>query len=418
MNMNALYDPIEAVRSSCAEVASVSSLVAINDDACEVFASDLMLRLGDLRRLSGGDSDGKSDEKSNTSPFHNYRDEWARMGWDPSSSSSSSNVDLLFELEEEITACAILHMLNIGHGHKHRLKELKLGRYKYGGYGSAYVTVLEGIGRAIVESKQKKGQCCSSQRMKDWSPEDTERCFLLPKEELFAVQITKVLQETGTILLAKGHRSIGAFIISIASPSSNDKKEHGTAGISVSEFVRNLVETIPAFCDRGIYKRGDGCGTITVHFYKKAFLLAKDIASPHRFSSLSNGSSTDGGGGGCSGLSVSFDLQGLDKLTVMADNVLPAVLGAKGVLRVDDTKSKDIITMGTPLPMGTELELELRALSVEACERIVGHMNKRLQHKSSPVTAMELDLWIWGILGKDEEFRNAPRHFTPTTIFY
>ena len=74
-----------------------------------------------------------------------------------SSSSSSSNVDLLFELEEEITACAILHMLNIGHGHKHRLKELKLGRYKYGGYGSAYVTVLEGIGRAIVESKQKKG---------------------------------------------------------------------------------------------------------------------------------------------------------------------------------------------------------------------------------------------------------------------
>ena len=49
------------------------------------------------------------------------------------------------------------------------------------------------------------------------------------------------------------------------------------------------------------------------------------------------------------------------------------------------------------LPAGSGLEVELRAVSVEACGRIVGAVNAKLEGTDEQrLTAALLDLWIWG----------------------
>mmetsp|Transcript_30529 Transcript_30529/g.45170 ORF Transcript_30529/g.45170 Transcript_30529/m.45170 type:complete len:356 (-) Transcript_30529:519-1586(-) len=355
-----MVDPIAAVKASCARVAKLSTRVQINDKACHEFALDLVLRLDELRA---------SVQQKDNALFHDYWDEWTlSMGWKPQT------------IEEEASAMASLHLLNIGHGHKKLLRKLKLGQYKFGGYGSAYVTVMEGVGRAAL-----KGHI-DSQRMIEWTADETNECFLLPSDSLFATQITEILQESGSALLSKGYSSLGDFIIKTISTLPNR---------DVSSFIDHVISLIPAFCDEIAYKLSDG-KVLTVHFFKKAFLLAKDI--PFRFRSRGN----------------IYDLKGLESLTVMADNVLPSVLRGRGILVLDDEASKKVAS-GT-LPMGG-LETELRALSVEASERIVCIVNENLNDKD-PLTSAELDLWLWGVLGKEERLREAPRHFTPTTVFY
>mmetsp|Transcript_33452 Transcript_33452/g.50467 ORF Transcript_33452/g.50467 Transcript_33452/m.50467 type:complete len:356 (-) Transcript_33452:90-1157(-) len=355
-----MADPIAAVKSSCAKIAKLSTRVQIKDEACQNFAQDLVHRIDDLRI-----SASRKDDAS----FHDYWDEWYQnMGWKPQ------------RIEDEVSAMATLHLLNIGHGHKKLLRELKLGQYKFGGYGSAFVTIMQGVGRAALKGS------IDSNRMRNWTVDDTKECFLLPRDSLFATQITGILQESGSALLSHGYNSLGSFIIKTLSDLSNHE---------VSSFVDSIIRLIPAFCDMGTYKVADG-KIVKVHFYKKAFLLARDV--PFRFSSRGS----------------IYKLKGLDSLPVMADNVLPSVLRARGILELNVAASKEI-TVGT-LPMGG-LEIELRALSVEASERIVCIVNEKLTEKNK-VTCAELDLWLWGILGKEDGLRDAPRHYTPETLYY
>ena len=103
-----------------------------------------------------------------------------------------------------------------------------------------------------------------------------------------------------------------------------------------------------------------------------------------------------------------------------------------------------------PLHVGCDLETELRALSVVACEQIVRRVNSaHIQQGSAPaqgaqgstststtsgttsgtvatpvtdaptmLTAAELDTWLWGVLAKQEDMRGAVRHYVPGTVFY
>ena len=108
---------------------------------------------------------------------------------------------------------------------------------------------------------------------------------------------------------------------------------------------------------------------------------------------------------------------------MMADNVLPAVLRAKGVLVLTDAAAAEVEQGGDSfLPAGSGLEVELRALSVEACERVVQSVNAKLKgaggEQQGLLTAALLDLWIWGVMGKEDSMRDAPRHYTKDTAFY
>lgn len=382
------FDPIEAVRSSCRQLCQQppgTLFVTIDNSALDQFASNLAQRVEDLRSLTNNNSNSNSADDS--LPFHDPEIEWKNIHF--------------ATLEDELSAHATLHLLNIGHGHKRMLKELGLGRYKDGTAGSAFVTMLQGVGRAATSS----GGAMTAQRMATWPPSDTCEFFGLPESSQLANQVTTVLKETGVILLNKGFKSLGSLILEML--TNHSANANAPTVTTVNEFVAFLVTLIPAFYDCAEYTLCNGT-QITVHIYKKAFMLARDVAT--RFNSSRQ-------------MMQPLLLANVESLTVMADNVLPAVLRSRGVLHLSK-EGQDIMQRNDGvIPARSKLEIELRAVSIEACEQIVAAINNNSKEEEgsvnfNKVTAAELDLWLWGVLGKEKGLRSAPRHFCPDTIFY
>jgi len=85
-----------------------------------------------------------------------------------------------------------------------------------------------------------------------------------------------------------------------------------------------------------------------------------------------------------------FDITGLDRLTVFADNMLPFVLETNGVLRYDADLSRRI-GAGELLEPGSRAEIELRAVTVHACELL----RQALVGRGHDITARELDFALW-----------------------
>jgi hypothetical protein len=85
-----------------------------------------------------------------------------------------------------------------------------------------------------------------------------------------------------------------------------------------------------------------------------------------------------------------FAITGLERLTVFADNMLPYVLEANGVLRYDPALSRQI-GAGELLEAGSRAEIELRAVTVHACELL----RRALVAAGHDITARELDFALW-----------------------
>jgi hypothetical protein len=152
--------------------------------------------------------------------------------------------------------------------------------------------------------------------------------------------------------------------------------------------------------------------------------------------------------GALGGRDARFALAGLERLTAAADAVLPAVLRAEGCLVYADALAARV-DGGEPLEWGEAAETDVRAAAVAACEAIAavlgaprelpealaaaelrgtaaadawssraaaevvgGSTAPASQVPAAAMSASELDLLIWGILGKSERHRAAPRHIT------
>lgn len=133
------------------------------------------------------------------------------------------------------------------------------------------------------------------------------------------------------------------------------------------------------------------------------------------------------------------------RLTVFSDNVLPAVLRARGLLRYSDELAQ-IVDGGQQLT-DREMEASVRAAAVVACERIVQRFNEKFpdgieekeeqeESKSAPaaeapaaagsstagaakrvpLTPLMLDYYLW-LYGKRPEIRKLARHAT-RSLFY
>lgn len=85
-----------------------------------------------------------------------------------------------------------------------------------------------------------------------------------------------------------------------------------------------------------------------------------------------------------------FEIGGLERLTVFADNMLPFVLEANGVLRYDPDLSRRI-GAGELLEPGSRAEIELRAVTVHACDLL----RQALVAAGRDITARELDFALW-----------------------
>lgn len=148
----------------------------------------------------------------------------------------------------------------------------------------------------------------------------------------------------------------------------------------------SLVSEMPLYRDVAAYHG------MNVPLYKRAQILSTDLAIAFA-----------GKGPG--------EFHDLDRLTIFADNLVPHVLRVDGLLEYDpDLLAR--IEHGELIPAGSEEEVEMRAVTIHAVERLVAELNET----GIPTTARHLDYILWN-RGAEEIYKALPRHRT-RTVFY
>lgn len=149
---------------------------------------------------------------------------------------------------------------------------------------------------------------------------------------------------------------------------------------SAERLVERLV-AIPGFADIARYEE------LEVPILKRAQLCAADLSLAF----------------GGEGLGAFHDL---DRLTTFADDLVPHVLATDGVLRYNPELAGKI-KRGELLPSGSPEEVEIRAATIEAVERMV----TCLANQGRPTEAMRVDYLLWN-RGLSPRYRATPRHRT------
>jgi hypothetical protein len=192
-----------------------------------------------------------------------------------------------------------------------------------------------------------------------------------PVDELMA-HFAKALNDLGALL----HTEYGGDPLALI----------GAAAES-AENLAGILTRMPYFRDVAEY---DGA---PVPFYKRAQLTAADLALAFNHQ-------------------VPGRFHDLDRLTIFADNLVPHVLRLDGILVYDPALARRI-DQGELIPPGSPEEVEIRALAVDAVERI----GDELRATGRKVSSMDLDYLLWN-RGQQPEYKQAkPRHRT-RTVYY
>ncbi|CBI33705.3 unnamed protein product, partial [Vitis vinifera] len=139
-----------------------------------------------------------------------------------------------------------------------------------------------------------------------------------------------------------------------------------SCGKSAANLVALVTRHFPGFRDHSVYKGHQ------VFLYKRAQIFAADLWGAF-----------EGQGYG--------EFNDISSITIFADYIVPAVLRQLGVLRYSSDLAS-IIEANREIGSGSEEEVELRACSIYAVEK----MRELLSKKSgNQVLSVELDLWLW-----------------------
>jgi hypothetical protein len=215
----------------------------------------------------------------------------------------------------------------------------------------------------------------TASEMASWTWEDCARIFGQdpehePARELMTL-FAQALNELGSHILASYQGRFEALL--------------EAAGGSAERLVELLVE-LPGFADIARY------GDLRVPLLKRAPIAAADT-------------------------SLAFEGQGLghfhdlDRLTTFADDLVPHVLRTDGVLRYSEELAGRI-ARGEFLPSGSEEEVEIRASTIDAVERIAAE----LRAAGRPTTAMQVDYLLWN-RGLEGRYKVVPRHRTRSRFY-
>jgi hypothetical protein len=200
---------------------------------------------------------------------------------------------------------------------------------------------------------------------------------------LLAQDLDDPLRAEAMRLYAEALAELGAFL---------DARMGGSAVALVrsaggsAERLAALLAEMPFYRDVWRYDERE------VPLYKRAQITASDLALAF-------------GGAGYG----AFD--DLDRLTVFADDLVPHVLRTDGVLEYDAPLARRIAD-GEPLLAGSPEEVEVRAVTVHAAERITS----ALREDGVAVTPRDLDIALWN-RGQDPRYAAVPRHRTITTAY-
>lgn len=184
-------------------------------------------------------------------------------------------------------------------------------------------------------------------------------------------------------LYARAWRELGEWLGS----------RHGDRFASVVESAAgSAARLVEALVEMPMYRDVADYDELEVPFYKRAQITVADLhrafggAGPGRF-------------------------RDLDALTLFADNLVPHVLRCEGVLVATPALAARI-DAEERLEPGSPEEIELRAVAVEAVERLVASLDR----EGRPTTAAELDGLLWNA-GQAPAVKARPRHRT-RCVFY
>lgn len=100
----------------------------------------------------------------------------------------------------------------------------------------------------------------------------------------------------------------------------------------------------------------------------------------------------------------------------ISDYEVPKILRHFDVLRYS-VELAAIVDVGMVLVEGSEMEVEIRAQTVNAMSDLLCRINeKRLSAELIPITMAELDYTIWN-MGRSDEFKKLRHHYTYTTAY-
>jgi hypothetical protein len=193
-----------------------------------------------------------------------------------------------------------------------------------------------------------------------------------PNEVPMLPERLKNLREAGSIILSE----LGGDITNLFQAASG----------SAERLACLIVSHFPSFRDEASYKGQ------RVYFWKRAQIFVSDVFAA--FGGKDWGRFED-----------------IDRLTAFADYKLPQVLRELGVLTYRPELAARIAAMEL-LEAGSQEEVEIRAMTLWAVERIKEEFRRRGKNLTSP----QIDNWLWG-LGQRDDFRKEPYHRC-RTIFY
>ncbi|GFR50471.1 hypothetical protein Agub_g12522, partial [Astrephomene gubernaculifera] len=164
------------------------------------------------------------------------------------------------------------------------------------------------------------------------------------------------------------------------------------AGGSAAALVGLVTQLLPGFRDHAVYRGRQ------VFLYKRAQIFVGDVYGAF-----------EGRGLGA--------FRDIDQLTMFADYRVPVVLRTLGILSYS-RQLEDKILRREQLPAGGEEEVEIRACTVVAVERLrEGLADKFRDTPGAQVPhAIQLDWWLWEE-GERQRKQHPPHHRT-LTIFY
>ncbi|MGB3304755.1 MAG: queuosine salvage family protein [Thermomicrobiales bacterium] len=174
----------------------------------------------------------------------------------------------------------------------------------------------------------------------------------------------------------------------------------GAEGSAV-ELVRSVVARFPSFDDTAVWIDPQTHQERQVRFYKRAQILVADLAGSLAGDSLGT-------------------FHDLGTLTAFADYKVPQVLRRFGILTYAPALA-DHIRRRELIAAGSREEIEIRAATIQACERIRQALANRQaaspREEAAPVfTASDIDWLLWNA-GQSLPAGSEPYHRT-RTIFY
>lgn len=288
-----------------------------------------------------------------------------KFGGDLSNHASSSGCACTFDsVEAEAAFTLLLHAMNFGSGWRHQL-------HKHHGKG-AFLSIKPG-----VENFYNVHRKLGSEELMHVSKEEIAQHFGFegnPELQNLVDLLQSVVVELGT--KTKEFGSLTAFMTKKISTISKDTP----AGDLVWDLVENFPDTF------------DDCYTVNdqhVCLYKKAQLVVGELY--HRFHSED----------------PRFAFADGRKLTAYIDNVVCASLRYKKVI-VPCPELNEMIENNVEILKGSEDEVALRSAAMVGVEAVVN---------VTPLSSMDLDLYLWAAFGKAQKVRKFQRHAT-RTVFY